>query len=185
MADENKNSCENCKYFSDGLSEKGYCKLYHHKLTEPERICSRFEQKEEKRKDSPNEADYTKNAPETGRLKYKNNKRLLYLIGIVSIFVLSIALLLVDIVFAVELYPHLIPLPVKIGTLAVVLAVYLFFVWHNMMLLRKYRWTAVLYFILALAVIVLVIFDFGNVWITLNNWLNGIIDYIFYNMHMR
>ena len=98
MADENKNSCENCKYFSDGLSEKGYCKLYHHNLTEPERICSRFEQKEEKRKDSPNEADYTKNAPETGRLKYKNNKRLLYLIGIVSIFVLSIALLLVDIV---------------------------------------------------------------------------------------
>ena len=113
------------------------------------------------------------------------NKRLLYLIGIVSIFILSIALLLVDIVFAVELQPHLIPLPVKIGTLAVVLAVYLFFVWHNMMLLRKYRWTAVLYFILALPVIVLVIFDFGNVWITLNNWLNGIIDYIFYDMHMR
>ena len=116
MADENKNSCENCKYFSDGLSEKGYCKLYHHNLTEPERICSRFEQKEEKRKDSPIEADYTKNAPETGQLKYKNNKRLLYLIGIVSIFILSIALLLVDIVFAVELHPHLIPLPVKIGT---------------------------------------------------------------------
>lgn len=69
MADENKNSCENCKYFSDGLSEKGYCKLYHHNLTEPERICSRFEQKEEKRKDSPIEADYKKSAPETGRLK--------------------------------------------------------------------------------------------------------------------
>lgn len=58
-----KNSCENCKYFSDGLSEKGYCKLYHHNLTEPERICSRFEQKKEKRKDSPIEADYKKTHP--------------------------------------------------------------------------------------------------------------------------
>lgn len=185
MAEENKSSCENCKYFSDGLSEKGYCKLYHHNITVPERICSRFEEKEEKKTFSHTEESFAKAVPEKAQFKYKYSKRLSYFIGIVSAFILSIALLLVDIVFAVELHPHSIPLPAKIGTLAVVLAIFLFFVWHNMMLLRKYRWMVIPYFILALLLIILVTFDFGNVWLTLNNWLNGIIDYIFFELHMK
>ena len=184
MAEENKSSCENCKYFSDGLSEKGYCKLYHHNITVPERICSRFEQKEEKQT-VPHIDESNKNTVyQKAQFKYKYNKRLSYFIGVVSAFVLSIAVLLVDIVFAVELHPHAISLPVKIGTLAVVLAMFLFFVWHNMMLLRKYRWMVVPYFILALLIIILVAFDFGKVWLTLNNWLNKIINYIFYGFHI-
>ena len=123
MAEENKSSCENCKYFSDGLSEKGYCKLYHHNITVPERICSRFEEKEEKKTFSHTEESFAKAVPEKAQFKYKYSKRLSYFIGIVSAFILSIALLLVDIVFAVELHPHSIPLPAKIGTLAVVLAI--------------------------------------------------------------
>lgn len=184
MAEENKSSCKNCKYFSDGLSEKGYCKLYHHNITVPERICSRFEKKEEKQTVPHIDESYKNTAYQKAQFKYKYNKRLLYLIGIVSAFVLSIAVLLVDIVFAVELHPHAIPMPVKIGTLAVVLAMFLLFVWHNMMLLRKYRWMAVPFFILAVLIIILVAFDFGKVWLTLNNWLNRIIDYVFYGFHI-
>lgn len=185
MAEENKSSCKNCAYFSDGLGGDGYCKLYHHNITAPERICSRFEKKEEKQTFPRGKDGYTVAVPVKAQFKYKYNKRLLYFIGIVSAFILSIALLLVDIVFAVELHPHSIPLPAKIGAIAVLFAMFLFFVWHNMMLLRKYVWTAVPYFILALLLIILVIFDFGNVWLTLNNWLNGIIDYIFYDIHVK
>lgn len=185
MAEEKKVSCENCKYFSDGLSESGYCKLYHHNITMPERICSRFEQKEEKKQTvSHTEVSSTKPELDKAQLKYKYNRRLSYFIGIVCSFILIVALLLVDIVFAVELHPHSISLPVKIGTLSVVMAIFLFFSWHTLMLLRKYRWMVVPYFIVALGLVCLVTFDFGNVWITLNNWLNGIIDYIFYDLHM-
>ncbi len=184
MAEEKNVSCENCKYFSDGLSEKGYCKLYHHNITAPERICSRFEQKEEKQAVSHIGESVIMTLPDNARLKYKYNRRLTYFIGIVCSFILIVALLLIDIVFAVELHPHRISLPVKIGTLSVVMAFFLFFSWHTLMLLRKYRWMVVPYLIVSLGLICLVLFDFGNVWITLNNWLNGIIDYIFYGLHI-
>ena len=116
---------------------------------------------------------------------YKNNNRLTYFIGIVSSFILIVTLLLVDIVFAVELHPHKIALPVKIGTLSVVMAFFLFFAWHTLMLLRKYRWMYIIYLIVSLVLVLLIFLDFGNVWLTLNSWLNGIIDYVFYELHMR
>ena len=184
MAEENKGSCENCKYFSDGLSENGYCKLYHHNIIIPERICSRFEEKEEKQAVLQSNYSYEETAQDKAQFKYKYNRRLSYFIGIVCSFILIVALLLVDIVFAVELHPHEISLPVKIGTLSVVAAIFLFFSWHTLMLLRRYRWMVVPYFILAVSLIVLIFLDFGKVWLTLNNWLNGIIDYIFYDLHM-
>ncbi len=187
MAEEKKNSCVNCKYFSDGLGEKGYCKLYHHNIMIQERICSRFEKKEENQtvlQSKGSKDHYTKAVPDKAQFKYKYNKRLSYFIGIVCSFIFIVALLLVDIVFAVELHPHKIPLPVKIGTLSVVLAVFLFFAWHTLMLLRKYRWIFIPYLIISLGLVLLVSFDFGNVWITLNSWLNGIIDFIFYDLHM-
>ena len=53
------------------------------------------------------------------------------------------------------------------------------------MLLRKYRWMYILYLIGSLVLVLLIFLDFGNVWLTLNSWLNGIIDYIFYELHMR
>ena len=182
MSELNNESCEKCKYFSSGLSEKGYCKLYHHNISEPERICSRFEKKDEKPLISRQECE-TKKALNISEFKYKYTRRLGYLIGIVCAFIMIVALLLVDIVFAVELHPHSIPLPVKMGTHAVVLSMFLFFTWHTMMLLRKYRWVAIPYFIISTLLVLIVIFDFSNVWLTLNNWLNRIIDYIFYDLH--
>lgn len=175
-------SCENCIFFSSGLGEKGYCKLYHHNISSPERICSRYEKKEEKNLIHQKESD-TEAAQVKSGFKYKYTRRLGYFIGIVCAFIMVVAVLLVDIVFAVELHPHSIPLQVKIGTLAVVLSMLLFFSWHTMMLLRKYRWMVVPYFIISVLLILLVTLDFGNVWLTLNNWLNCIIDYIFYGMH--
>lgn len=183
MAEDNKKTCSDCEYFSEGLGEKGYCKLYHHNISIPERVCSRFEKKQEKTQLPKRKACYTEITQKKSQFKYKYNRRLSYLIGIISAFVLVIALLLVDIVFAVELFPHEIPLPAKIGTLAVVLAMFILFTWQTMVLLRKHRWVFVPYLILALALILLVLIDFGNVWLTLNNWLNKIIDYIFYELH--
>ncbi len=187
MAEEKKDSCLNCKYFSDGLSEKGYCKLYHHNITMPERICSRFEKKEEKQTVlQSNECKdcCTKTAQNRTLFNYKDNNRLTYFIGVVCSFILIVTLLLVDIAFAVELHPHKIALPVKIGTLSVVMAFFLFFAWHTLMLLRKYRWMYILYLIVSLVLVLLIFLDFGNVWLTLNSWLNGIIDYVFYELHM-
>lgn len=183
MAEENKSSCKDCTYYSDGLSENGYCKLYHHNINMPERICSRFEKKEEKQTVSQSSDCYKKSARDKAQFKYKYNRRLSYFIGIVCSFILIVVLLLVDIVFAVELHPHSISLPVKIGTLSVVMAIFLFFSWHTLMLLRRYRWMVIPYFILAVSLVVLVSLDFGKVWLTLNNLLNGIIDYIFYDLH--
>lgn len=150
----------------------------------PERICSRFEKKEEKQTVLQSRDCYSRTTQDKAQFNYRYNKQLSYFIGIVCSFILIVALLLVDIVFAVELHPHKIALPVKIGTLSVVAAIFLFFAWHTLMLLRKYRWMFIPYLIVSLGLVLLVSLDFGNVWLTLNSWLNGIIDYIFYELHM-
>lgn len=185
MAEDSKAVCENCIYFSHGLSEKGYCKLYHHNIRVPERVCSRYEPKQKNDTETKlNDAKINKQTPKG--LKKSNNqyiRRLTYSVGIVCSFIMIVALLLIDIVFAVELHPHPIALPVKIGTLSVVLALFLFLSWHTLMLLRKHRWFYIIYLIISMALVLLVILDFDNVWLRLSNSLNDVIEYIFYGLH--
>lgn len=40
------NSCPDCKYYTDTIGEKGYCRLYRHKISTPEVMCPKFEHKE-------------------------------------------------------------------------------------------------------------------------------------------
>ncbi len=178
MAEENKAVCKDCEYFSSGLSENGYCKLYHHNLSMPERICSRFEPKKNIKRTSP-----IRNTPSDLKIKSTYGQHLSYTIGVVSSIVMILALLLIDIVFAVELFPHPIPFPAKIGALAVVFSGFLLVSWHTLVILRKNRWLYIPYLIISIAVLSLVVFDFGNVWLKLNGVLNRIIEYIFYDIH--
>lgn len=178
MAEEIKAVCKDCEYFSSGLSENGYCKLYHHNLSMPERICSRYEPKKKTEKTSP-----VRNVTPELKIKSTYRQHLSYTIGVISSIVMILTLLLIDIVFAVELFLHPMSFPVKIGTLAVVFSGFLLVSWQTLVNLRKNRWLYIPYLIISIAVLIFMIFDFDNVWLRLNDVLNRIIEYVFYDIH--
>lgn len=179
MADGEKNVCKNCIYFSHGLTEGGYCKLYRHNLTMPERICSRFEPKQETVRRNET-GDETRKAIEKSTGNYKTSKRLSYLIGVICSIILSIVVLLIGVVFAAVVIAQEVTVPVKIGTMAVAFSVFFLFVWHLVMLLRKRRWVYIVYLVLTLVVVTLLLSDFGNIWLTLNNWITRAVEFIYY-----
>ncbi len=180
MSEEIKSTCHDCEYFTDEIGQKGYCSLYRHNINLPEKICSKFEKNKKDESVLENRESFSEEASRKSQFKYKYDRQLSYIIGIISSFVLIVALLIVDIIFAAELHSHMIPLPVKFGSCAVLLAVFLIFSWQLLMLLRKHRWVYIPYMIVSFSLILLVAFDFGNVWITVNNGVSEIIRYVFY-----
>ena len=184
MSDEKKDSCSKCKFFSNGLTKNGYCKLYRHNISEPDRICSKYEKKEIGiSKANKTEADFYSKPMDNkavGKMQYE--KTLSYIIGLISFFVIIIAVLFCIIVFFSEFFSHPIPVPVQIGTLAVVAAAYIILLWHTLMLLRKYRFIYIFYLIIAVVMIVAAVLDFGKLWISLDDIDKIIIDYVFFNI---
>lgn len=182
MAEENKNTCYDCEYFTDEIGKNGYCSLYRHNIALPDKICSKFEKKKKDQTVLLNREIFSEEANRKSEFKYKYDQHLSYFTGIISAFVLIIALLIIDIIFVAELHSHMIPLPVKLGSCAVLIAVFLIYSWQLLMFLRKFRWAFIPYLIIALSLILLVAFDFGNVWLTVNNDICKIIEYIFYRL---
>ncbi len=178
MADEEKNVCKNCMYFSRGLIEGGYCKLYRHNLSMPERICSRFEPRSETARSET--GDETDEAIEKSTGKYKRSKRLAYLIGVVCTIILSVVLLLIGVIFASVVIVQDVTVPVKLGTMAVALSVFFLLVWHLVIFLRRRRQIYIAYLVLTLVIAALLLADFGNVWLALNNEITRVIEFVYY-----
>ncbi len=183
MADGEKNVCKNCTYFSRGLTEGGYCKLYRHNLSMPERICSRFEPKREPKTVLSQRAEEGTHKkilkPAVGN---KSTRRLTYFIGLICTIILSIVVLFVGVLFASVVIAQEVGISVKLGTMAVALSVLFLFSWHLVMLLRRHRWVYVVYLVLTLALVLLLLFDFGNVWLTLNNEITRVVEFIYYGI---
>ncbi len=182
MAEENKNTCYDCEYFTDGIGKNGYCSLYRHNISLPEKICSKFEKKKKDQTVLRNKESFSEEASRKSEFKYKYDRHLSYFIGIISAFVLVIAFLIFDILFVAELHSHMLPLPVKLGSIAVLTAVFLIYSWQLFMFLRKFRWAFIPYLIIAITLILLIVLDFGNVWLTVNNRICKIIEYVFYGL---
>ncbi|MBP3442251.1 MAG: hypothetical protein J6L62_05535 [Clostridia bacterium] len=94
----NKNeSCLNCRYYTDDIGDKGYCKLYRHNTASPDVACPKFEKKETKERKDTQEAEKVKGSvlSELSKNKYKAsvNKGLL-ISSVVCTAVLSILLLI-------------------------------------------------------------------------------------------
>ena len=178
MADEEKNVCKNCMYFSRGLIEGGYCKLYRHNLSMSERICSRFEPRSETARSET--GDETGEAIEKSTGKYKSSKRLAYLIGVVCTIILSVVLLLIGVIFASVVIVQDVTVPVKLGTMAVALSVFFLLVWHLVIFLRRRRQIYIAYLVLTLVIAALLLADFGNVWLALNNEITRVIEFVYY-----
>lgn len=94
----NKNdSCLNCRYYTDDIGEKGYCKLYRHNTATPDVPCPKFEKNESKERKNTPIAEKAKVSvlSELSKNKYKSsvNKGLL-ISSVVCTAVLSILLLI-------------------------------------------------------------------------------------------
>jgi hypothetical protein len=174
MSDTKKAVCGNCVHFSSGVSDNGYCSFYHHKISIPERICSRYEQKTEEEINSDEQKIDVQPAPI--KRKAKNHSYWAYVIGMVCVFMLSLCGLLIDVNFAIVLFTNKIPMPVKIGIIVVALAAFALVFWEILHLLRKYRWVYIIYLIVCVALIFMLLFDFGNVWLSISNFLNSIVE---------
>ena len=85
-------------------------------------------------------------------------------------------------VFASVVIAQDVTVPVKIGTLAVAFSVFFLLVWHLVMFLRRRRGVYIAYLVLTLIIALLLLFDFGNVWLTLNNEITHAVEFIYYGI---
>ncbi len=174
MADEEKATCENCIHFSRGLSEKGYCGFYHRNLTDPKSICNKFEQK----KDSGVVTDNVQAVETKKYYRGKSSGALPYFIGIVCAIVMFAAISVVDIALAKVVFSHPISLIAKIGVVVVVLSAFALFIWGVLALLRDHTWVFIIYLVVSVGLIMLMLLDYVNVWLSVNRFLDSAFVYL-------
>lgn len=174
MADEEKATCEYCIHFSRGLSEKGYCSFYHRNLTDPKSICNKFEHK----KDSGAVPSEVQTVDTKEYYKGKTNGALPYFIGIVCAIVMFAAISVVDIALATVVFSQPITLAAKIGVVVVVLSAFALFIWGILALLRDYTWVFIIYLVISVGLIMFLLLDYVNVWLSVNKFLDSAVEYL-------
>lgn len=179
MLSENKAVCNNCSYYSDGLGEKGYCKLYHHKIREPEYICSRYEIKKNKKHELHCFSELRSDEDRAERFA-QDSRRLSYLTGIVETIILSIVSIIIAFLFGRSVALLSIPIYVKIVAIAITTVVFVLFTRHLVMMLRRHRKTAfVVYTALTIALLILLGVNFYNVWIFVTDFIEQAVRFVF------
>ncbi|MEE1247237.1 MAG: hypothetical protein UHL70_08250 [Acutalibacteraceae bacterium] len=174
MADEEKVTCENCIHFSRGLSEKGYCSFYHRNLTDPKSICNKFEHK----KDSGAVPSEVQTVDTKEYYKGKTSGALPYFIGIVCAIVMFAAISVVDIALANVVFSHPLTLIVKIGIIFAVLLLFGLFIWGILALLRDHTWVFIIYLVISVGLIMFLLLDYVNVWLSVNKFLDSAVEYL-------
>lgn len=94
---EKKESCLNCRHYTDDIGDKGYCKLYRHNTSLPDFACPKFEKKEARERRNTLTVEMVKDIVLSEVSKNKNKfsmNRMLMMASVVCITVLSVLLLI-------------------------------------------------------------------------------------------
>lgn len=99
-------SCLNCRYYTDDIGEKGYCKLYRHNTSTPDVACPKFEKKENKEKRSSFNVERMKGyvLDEANLNRYKSSaNKMLFMLSVACMSVLSVLLIFFSVVLCATL----------------------------------------------------------------------------------
>lgn len=182
MLGEKKAVCNNCSHYSDGLGEKGYCKLYHHNISVPERVCSRYEMKKRKIYDFRRATEEKKDAEKVEKYA-QDTRRLSYMTGIVELIVLSIVSIIISFLFGRSVVLLPISSYAKILAILFMTFVFILFIRFLVMMLRKYRKAAfIVYTVLTLALLILFGVNFYNVWLFVTDFVEEAVKFVFFDV---
>lgn len=182
MTEIKEHTCPSCAYFTYGVSENGYCKLYHHNISRPEKICSRFELSEKKAshirfKKDKNDANIKSESD------YKYDKHLYYVFGVVVTIILNIVSMFVALIFARTIRVQDVSNFVKVLAIAFDILFFTLFARELFIVLRKHRRIAcAIYFICLVAIFFILSLDYNNIWLTVNNIADKVVNFIFYEL---
>ena len=86
--------------------------------------------------------------------------------------------MVVDIALAKVVFSHPISLMAKIGVVVVVLSAFALFIWGVLALLRDHTWVFIIYLVVSVGLIMLLLLDYVNVWLSVNRFLDSAVDYL-------
>lgn len=177
-----QHSCSSCVYFTYGVSENGYCKLYHHNIAQPGKICSRFELSEKKASHIRFKKDKC-DAQIKSETDYKYDKHLFYIFGVVLTAVLSIISMFVTLILARTIRVQDVSSFVKTISIVADIIFFTLFVRELYIILRKHRRIAcAIYFVFFLAILFILMFNYNNIWLIVNNIADTVVNFVFYEL---
>ena len=101
-----------------------------------------------------------------------------YFIGIVCAIVMFAAISVVDIALANVVFSHPLTLIVKIGIIFAVLLLFGLFIWGILALLRDHTWVFIIYLVISVGLIMFLLLDYVNVWLSVNKFLDSAVEYL-------
>ena len=110
--------------------------------------------------------------------KGKTSGALPYFIGIVCAIVMFAAISVVDIALANVVFSHPLTLIVKIGIIFAVLLLFGLFIWGILALLRDHTWVFIIYLVISVGLIMFLLLDYVNVWLSVNKFLDSAVEYL-------
>ena len=66
----------------------------------------------------------------------------------------------------------------KIGVVVVVLSAFALFIWGVLALLRDHTWVFIIYLVVSVGLIMLMLLDYVNVWLSVNRFLDSAFVYL-------
>lgn len=171
--DKKDKSCFTCDQYIASVGEKGYCRLYSHETSLPEKACPRYEEK--KKKPEPEAQFINKKYKKHG--SYKNvitygafvSSTVLVVIGLIFSFNLGISVLSLD----------TIPTFIKGVTIVVLLILFFLSIFILFVLAKKYMWARFLEIAVAFTVVILILIYSNTVFESFINYIVRYIEFLF------
>lgn len=167
---QEENNCFNCRFFTKAIGEKGYCILYHHETSLPEKPCPRHEKEqidESKNIQRPEDVDY----------KSRRIKKNLFIGSALASLVLSGFAVFVLIVFGVNVITHEeLSVLMKSFTLLVAISFVFVTIFSLFYFGRKSERLRTIEILLAFFVCVISLISFNSIISTTNGFVEALVE---------
>ena len=176
-------SCEKCRNYTADIGDKGYCKLYRHETSTPEKVCPRYEPRESKEWKNVLNIDKVREFVNTEVSKelYRQTKgRMLYSVSVLCSAIISIFLLIFSVTlgtvvatFADISLLHRVIFIVLVGAFVISVIVILG------MLISKFRFIRLIVPLVTLFVIIFMFLFSDEVWFDFHVWIMKLTETLF------
>lgn len=180
---EHKDSCLNCRHYTDNIGDKGYCKLYRHNTSLPDVVCSKFEKNDipERRNTFTVErvreiviSEVTKN-----RYKFSMN-RLMTMTSVVCTTVLSVLLLIFSTTLCATLATfNQVSVLHRVIFIVLVAAFVISFIVIVCMLLSRFRVMRIIVPIVSLIIVIILLVFPVEIWFDFHSLIFNLSETIF------
>ena len=165
---ERKDSCTDCKHYTDSIGAKGYCKLYRHNTSSPDIACPKFEKIENKERKSTLTVERVReiviSEVSKSRSKFSMN-RIWMMTSVVCTTVLSVLLLIFSTTLCATLATfNQVSLLHRVIFIVLVAAFVISLIVIVCMLLARFRVMRIVVSVLALITVIILLVFSDEVW---------------------